>query len=97
MEKDYFEILLEHVESNTQLLAEGLVGVNERLDRMEAGQEAIKKKMLVQDKLEAGQQMTLGHLEKLEAGQEFIKTDVRDIKRNTGSAPRPRCWPRPSS
>ena len=35
MEQEHFEILLKHVESNTQLLAEGLVGVNERLDRVE--------------------------------------------------------------
>jgi hypothetical protein len=31
MEKDHFEILLEHIESNTKLLAEGQAGMNERL------------------------------------------------------------------
>ncbi|MFC1655201.1 hypothetical protein ACFL2F_05280 [Myxococcota bacterium] len=70
MEKDHFEILLEHVESNTKLLAEGLVGVNQHLERLESGQEAIKEKLLIQDVLVTG--------------QEVIKAELRDMKRNQG-------------
>ena len=98
MEKDHFEILLEHVESNTKLLAEGMAGMNERLNRLESGQEEIKEKLLVQDVLVAGQKVILtrldiledGHngiltrLDKIEAGQETIKSDTRDIKRGMG-------------
>jgi hypothetical protein len=70
MEKDHFEILLEHIESNTKLLAEGQAGMNERLNRLESGQEAIKEKLLV--------------LDALEAVQKVMKSDIRDIKRNMG-------------
>ncbi len=74
MEKNHFEILLEHIESNTQLLAEGLVGVNERLDKVDGRLEKVDGRL---DKAD-------GRLDRLEAGQEIIKTDVRDIKRNMG-------------
>jgi hypothetical protein len=98
MEKDHFEILLEHIEGNTQLLAEGLVGVNERLDRVEGrlgnvegrldGLDRLEagQQMAVSclDRLEAGQQMAVSRLDRLEAGLEVIKSDVRDTKRNTG-------------
>jgi hypothetical protein len=70
MEKDHFEIVLEHIESNTKLLAEGQAGMNERLNRLESGQEAIKEKLLTQDVLVAG--------------QEVIKAELRDMKRNQG-------------
>ena len=70
MEKDHFEIILEHIESNTKLLAEGQAGMNERLNRLESGQEAIKEKLLTQDVLVAG--------------QEVIKAELRDMKRNQG-------------
>ena len=42
MEKEHFEILLEHMESNSQLALESISGVNNRLDRMETGQNEIK-------------------------------------------------------
>ena len=84
MEKDHFEILLEHIESNTKLLAEGQAGMNERLNRLESGQEEIKEKLLVQDVLVAGHKVILTRLDKIEAGQEVIKSDIRDTKRNTG-------------
>jgi len=74
MEKDHFEILLEHIESNTQLLAEGQAGMNERLNRLESGQEEIKEKLLVQDVLEAGQKVILTRLDKIEAGQKGVLT-----------------------
>jgi len=70
MEKDHFEIMLEHIESNTRPLAEGQAGMNERLNRLESGQEAIKEKLLTQDVLVAG--------------QEVIKAELRDMKRNQG-------------
>ena len=70
MEKDHFEIMLEHIESNTRLLAEGQAGMNERLNRLESGQEEIKEKLLIQDVLVAG--------------QEVIKAELRDMKRNQG-------------
>lgn len=38
MKKEYFEILLEEIKHNFQLAFEGLSGVNQRLDRLEAGQ-----------------------------------------------------------
>jgi len=42
MEKEHFEILLEHIESNSQLALESISGVNNRLDRLETGQNEIK-------------------------------------------------------
>lgn len=70
MEKDHFEIMLEHIECNTKLLAEGQAGMNERLNRLASGQEEIKEKLLV--------------LDVLEAVQKVMKSDLRDIKRNMG-------------
>ena len=70
MEKDHFEILLEHIEGNTQMLAEGLVGVNQRLDHIESWQTTVENRLETIDRLEAGQQV--------------LKSDVRDIKRNMG-------------
>ncbi len=70
MEKDYFEILLEHIESNTQLALESLSGVNEHLERVEGRLGTVEGR--------------LDGLDRLEAGQEVIKTDARDIKRNMG-------------
>ena len=42
MEKEHFEILLEHMNANTQAALEGFDGVNLRLDRLESGQHELK-------------------------------------------------------
>ena len=80
MEKDHFEILLEHIESNTKLLVEGQAGMNERLNRLESGQEEIKEKLLVQDALVAGHKVILTRLDNLEDGQKGLEDGQKGLE-----------------
>jgi len=98
MEKDHFEILLEEMRSNFQLVFEGLDGVNGRLDSIASWQTTVENRLEAIDRLEAGLQVVMSDVrvtnqrfdglesgfERLESGQEVIKSDVRDIKRNMG-------------
>ena len=78
MEKEHFEILLERIESNFQLVFERFDFVDERLDRLEAGHAAHDDKFA---KIEAHLSVHDDRLDRLEAGQESLITDVQEIKR----------------
>jgi chromosome segregation ATPase len=74
MKQEHFEILLEEIKGYYQLLSEGFVGVNSRLDRAD-------RRL---DNLETGMEFLKTDVSILKTDVSVLKTDVRDIKRNMG-------------
>jgi len=95
MEKQHFEILLEEMKSNFRLAFEGFEVVNNRLDRLESGQETLKSDVtdvkMHLTRVEDDQKVIKSNVKevklrlvRVEDGQNVVKSDVRDIKRNMG-------------
>jgi septation ring formation regulator EzrA len=88
MGKEHFEVILERIQHNTELMLEGFSGMNQRFDRLEGRVGNVEERL---DRVEVAQEVTnrrLHNLEegqaKLEQGQVEIKSDVREIKRTVG-------------
>jgi 4-alpha-glucanotransferase len=79
MEKEHFEILLEKVEANTQILAEGLGMVNEHLARNDVALEFIGERI---DRMEIRQTRMQESLGKLELGQTRLEGILQNHLKN---------------
>ena len=92
MEKEHFEILLEHMQSQFKIFGEGLEGlrtsldsfkveVRERFDRLEGRMDNLDGRM---DNLDGRMDNLDGRMDSVESRLGRIELDVRDIKRTVG-------------
>jgi DNA anti-recombination protein RmuC len=74
MEKQYFEILLEEINGNVQLVLEGHGQLVDRMDKMGQRMDRIEHRM---DSIDQ-------RMDRMEYQQGMMVTDIKDIKQNVG-------------